>query len=116
MKRKGTALGSSVEEYVVLEWSKYEDRPTKRHGIEDMLSSGDTNSNTSMGLGDEVHTPLLLWSDTTLEEYETHRSALIRGEDGMQRICFLLGEEDSVQSGSAKRGHEGRAQRVGALR
>jgi hypothetical protein len=60
MKRKGTTPGSSVEEYVVPEWSTDEDRPTKRHGIEDMVSSRDTSSDTSKGLGDEVHTPWLL--------------------------------------------------------
>jgi hypothetical protein len=67
MKRKETTPGGSVEEYVVPERSTYEDRPTKRHGIEDRVSSGDTSSSSSSGgvcsskgLGDEVHTPWLL--------------------------------------------------------
>jgi hypothetical protein len=73
-----------VGEYVVPEWSTDEDRPTKRCGIEDMVSSRDTNSDTSMGLGDEVHTPWLLQSVATLEEDEAQSSgALIRREDGV---------------------------------
>jgi hypothetical protein len=46
MKRKEISPCGSVREYVVLEWSTYEDRPAKRRGKEEMVSSRDTNSKT----------------------------------------------------------------------
>jgi len=48
MKRKETTPGGSVEEYAMREWSTNEDRPTKRHDIEDMVSSGDTSVVTQL--------------------------------------------------------------------
>jgi hypothetical protein len=87
MKRKEITLGGSAKEYVVPEWSTYEDRPMKRRVIEDRVSNGDTNSDSSKGLGDEVHTPWLLQSATTLEEDEAQSSGvMIRGKYGTQRI------------------------------
>jgi hypothetical protein len=59
MKRNEIVLGGSAEEYVVSEWRKYENRPMKRHGIDDRVSNGDTNSGSSKGLGDKVCTPWL---------------------------------------------------------
>jgi hypothetical protein len=53
--------------HYVPEWSTNEDRPTKRHGIEEMVS----NSDIITDLSDEFHTPWLLWS-----------GALIKREDG----------------------------------
>jgi hypothetical protein len=101
MKRKGTAPGGSVEEYVVPEWSTDEDRPVKRHGIEDRVFNGDTNSDISKSLGDEVCTPWLLYSAAILEEDEAQTSgALIRGNDGTQSSSALFREEDITQSGS----------------
>jgi hypothetical protein len=47
MKRKETTTCGSTKECDVLERSTDEDRPTKRHGIEDMVSSGDTSSSSS---------------------------------------------------------------------
>jgi hypothetical protein len=92
-----------VEEYGVLEWSTYDDRTTKRHDIEDKVSSGDSSSKNSKGLGDEVHTPWLLQSVTTLEEDKAQISGvLIRGKDGMQSSSALFKEEDSTQIGSAQ--------------
>jgi hypothetical protein len=80
MKRKETAPSGREKEYVVPEWSTYEDRPTKRHGIENRVS----NRDTSKARGDKFHTPLLLRSVTTLVEDEEHiNGALIRGKDGV---------------------------------
>jgi hypothetical protein len=88
---------------VVPEWSTDEDRPAKRHGIEEMVSSRDTSSDTSTDLGDEVHPLWLLWSVTTLEEDEVQSSgALIRREDGAQSSSVLIGESDYAQGGSAQ--------------
>jgi hypothetical protein len=70
MKRKETTPSGSVGEYVLPEWITNEDRPTKRRGIEDMVSSRDTSGDKILGLGDKVYTPWLLWSATTLEEDE----------------------------------------------
>jgi hypothetical protein len=42
-----------------------------RHGIKDMVSSGDTISGTSKVLGDKVHTLWFLRRVTTLEEDES---------------------------------------------
>jgi hypothetical protein len=67
MKRKEAILGGSAEEYVVPEWRTDVDRLAKRCGIEDMLSS----SNTNKCLGDEVCTPWLLQGVTTLEVNES---------------------------------------------
>jgi hypothetical protein len=49
MKRKETTPGGSAGVHVVPEWSTDKDRPTKRHGIEEMVSSRDTSSDTSTG-------------------------------------------------------------------
>jgi hypothetical protein len=58
----------------------------KRCGIEDRVSSGDTSSDSSKGLGDEVTHPLVVAEcATTLEEDEAQSSgALIRGKDGTE--------------------------------
>jgi len=49
-----------------------EDRPVKKCGIEDRVSSEDTSSSGGggggKGLGDEVHAPWLLRSDSILDE------------------------------------------------
>jgi hypothetical protein len=51
MKRKETIPCGIKKECDVLERSTDEDRPTKRHGIEDRVSSGDTNSSSSRSSG-----------------------------------------------------------------
>jgi hypothetical protein len=54
MKRKEITPRGSAGECVVPERSIDEDRPTKRCGIEDRVSSGDTDSSSGpKGLGDE---------------------------------------------------------------
>jgi hypothetical protein len=70
----------------VLERRAYEDTPMKRGGILDRVSSGDIGSSSidgasSKGLGDEFHTPWLLQSVATLEEYEVQRCGALIGED-----------------------------------
>jgi len=66
MKRKETTPGCSVIKYVFLEWRIDEDRLVKRHGIENRVPSGDTISDSSKGIGDEVCTHCLLWCAITL--------------------------------------------------
>ena len=73
-----------MEEYVVPEWSTEKDRPVKKHGIEEMVSSRDTSSDTSMEIGDKFHTTWFLRSVATLEEDEAQSNgALIKREDEM---------------------------------
>jgi hypothetical protein len=79
MKRNEIAPRDSAGVYVMPAWIMDEDRPAKRHGIEEMVSSGDASSDTSTDLGDEVLTPWILRSAATLEEYEAQScGALIR--------------------------------------
>jgi hypothetical protein len=59
IEEKRTTPCGSAKEYVVPKWIINEDRPAKRCGIEDMVSSMDTSSDTSTNLGDEVNTPWL---------------------------------------------------------
>jgi hypothetical protein len=74
-----------------------EDMLAKRSGIEDKVSSRDTSSDTSKGLGNKVDTPWMLHSFTTLEEYEAQSSgAMIRGKNGMQSGSAPIGLEDRV--------------------
>jgi hypothetical protein len=92
-----------VRVHAVPEWSIDEDRPTKRHGIEDMVSSRDISSDANTDLGDEVCTPWLLQSATTLEENESQSSGvLIRREDGALSSSVLFGEGDYEKSGSVQ--------------
>ena len=78
-----------------------EDRPMKRHTIEDRVFSRDTSSSSSKGLGDKVPTPWLLRSATNLEEDEVNNSgALIKREDGVKMSGLLIGESNSMQGGS----------------
>jgi hypothetical protein len=102
MKRKEITPSGSVGVDVVPKWSADEGRPMKRHGVEEMVSSRDTSSETSMDLGDEVHPLWILQSATTLEEDGVQRSgALIRREDGAQSSSVLSRGRNSVQGGIA---------------
>jgi hypothetical protein len=47
MKRKEITPGGSAEEGIVPEWSTAHIGPTKRHGVESRVSSGDTSSSSS---------------------------------------------------------------------
>jgi hypothetical protein len=85
---------------VVTKWSTCEERPTKRHVVEEMVSERDTGCDISSNLGDEVHPLWLLQSSTTVEEEEAQSSgALIRREDGMQSSSVLIRERNYVQGG-----------------
>jgi hypothetical protein len=66
IKRKETALGGCGGENFLLEWRTDDDMPSKRHGIEEMVSSRDISSDTSTDLDDEFFTPCMLRSATTL--------------------------------------------------
>jgi hypothetical protein len=68
MKRKENTSSDSVGVDVVPEWSTNDDRPEKRCGIEEMVSSRDTNSDIIMDLGDKVHPLCMLQSAKKLEE------------------------------------------------
>jgi hypothetical protein len=116
MKIKETTPNGSVRVDVVPEWSTDEDRPAKGHGKEEMVSSRDTSSDTSIDLGDKVNTPWILWSVATLEKYEAQNSGvLIRREDGTQSSSLLIGESDFSQDGSAHIGLEDEAW-IGSVR
>jgi hypothetical protein len=74
MKRMETTPGGSARECVMLERITYEDRPTKRRGIESRVSNGDTNSSSGRrGPKEEVQTPWSLRSAATSEEDEEHK-------------------------------------------
>jgi hypothetical protein len=57
MKRKEIAPSGSGGVDSMMEWSIEENRTKKRCGIEDIMSSRDTSSDTSTYLGDEVCAP-----------------------------------------------------------
>jgi hypothetical protein len=91
MKRKETTPSGSAKEYVVLKWSTTEDMPVKRCDTKDRVSCGDTSSDTSKSLGEEVHTPWLFWSVANLEEDEAQSSGvLIRGKYGAQSSSLFF--------------------------
>jgi hypothetical protein len=101
MNRKETKPSGSVKDDYAIVWRIDEDTPMRKCGMEEMVSSRDTISDTSTNLGDKVRPLWLLRSATNLEEDEVNRSgALIKREDGVKMSGMLIGESNSMQGGS----------------